>query len=225
MNEQGQGESSGQRTSVLVVDDHRTFADLLSFALSGEPDLECVGAAHDIEKGLALAIALKPDVVIMDVRVGTGDGIEATAALTELLPETRVVVLTAHASQPLLERAAAAGACCLLPKDGSLVEMLSALRTARRDGFVVHPTLLKTLIESRRQPETPVPGLTVREHEVLDLLAEGVYVGSIAQTLGISVSTCRGYVRGLFTKLDAHSQLEAVAIAKRLGLVGDGEPQ
>ncbi len=205
---------------VLVVDDHRTFTDLLAFALEGQPDLTCLGTAHTVEEAVALATRLVPDVVLMDVRVGDGDGVAATAELTSRLPQTRVVVLTGHPTHSLLERAAAAGACCLLPKDSSLDEALTAIRSAPRSGFVVHPKLLKMLMSSRQDPEPSVPSLAPREHEVLQLLADGVDVSGIARRLQISVSTCRGYVRGVFTKLDAHSQIEAVAIAKRLGLVG-----
>lgn len=203
---------------MLVVDDHRTFAELLAFALAGQADLECIGTADSVEKGVALAIRLQPDIVVMDVRVGEGDGIEATAEITARLPETRVVVLTAHTTQSLLARAAAAGAACLLPKDGSLDEVLTALRSARRDAFAVHPTLLKMLIVTREDDHT-LPGLTAREREVLQMLGDGVDVTGISRTLGISVNTCRGYVRSIFVKLDAHSQIEAVAIARRLGLV------
>jgi DNA-binding NarL/FixJ family response regulator len=204
-----------------VVDDHRTFADLLALALSDQPDLRCVGTAHSVDEGMALARSLRPDLVVMDVRLGDGDGIEATAELTAWRPETRVIVLTAHASQGLMERAAAAGACCLLPKDGSLDDMLAALRSARRDGFVVHPSLLKSLMGGPRIPQPRAPQLTAREREVLRLLAEGRDARTIGRQLGISLSTCRGYVHSLLVKLDAHSQLEAVAIAKRQGLLHD----
>jgi DNA-binding NarL/FixJ family response regulator len=214
--------SSDERTSILVVDDHRVFADLLAFALEGQPDLRCVGTAHSVEEGLALADRLRPDVVVMDVRLGEGDGIAASAELTRTHPDIRVVVLTAHATQSLLEDAAAAGACCLLPKDGSLDDMLTALRAARRDGFVVHPALLRTLMVSRYEPRTQRPDLTRREQDVLQMLAQGRDVRSTARALGISVATCRGYVRSLLVKLNAHSQLEAVALAKKGGLI-DGE--
>ena len=208
-----------EQTSVLVVDDHRTFTDLLALALAEQPDLRCVGTAHTVEEGLALADKLLPDVVVMDVRLGDGDGLAATAALMSRHPQMRVVVLTAHATQDLLERAGAAGACCLLPKDGALSDMLNALRTSRRDGLVVHPLLLKTLMGARREPRPYLPPLTAREADVLRMLAEGLDARAISRRLDISLNTCRGYVRGVLGKLDAHSQLEAVAIAKRHGLV------
>ena len=205
--------------SVLVVDDHRTFADLLEVALGGEPDFTCVGSANGVQAGLAKIELLRPDLVVMDVQLGDGDGVTATAAITRRYPEVRVVVLTAHADADLMRRAADAGACCLLPKDGSLPDLLNALRTARRGGFVVHPTLLKTLVSAQPAGSPYVPPLSRREHDVLQMLAAGVDVRGIAEQLGISLNTCRGYVKSLLAKLNAHSQLEAVVVANRHGLI------
>jgi DNA-binding NarL/FixJ family response regulator len=214
-----------QRTStstidVVVIDDHRTFADLLALALAGEPDMNCVGTADSVEAGLCLVESVRPDVVVMDVQIGDDDGILATARLIERHPTTRVVVLTAHADRHVLNRASDAGACALLPKDGSLSEMLSALRTARRGGLVVHPQLLRKIVGTVRPVgQSYVPPLTRREHQVLQLLADGLDARTVSKQLDISLNTCRGYIKSLLLKLEAHSQLEAVAIASRNGLV------
>jgi DNA-binding NarL/FixJ family response regulator len=209
-------------TSVLVVDDHTTFSDLLAMALDHEPDLTCVGTAAGVARALAMVDRLRPDLVLMDVHLGDGDGIAATAQLTRTYPELRVVVLTAHVDSALMQRAADAGACCLLPKNGSLPDMLAALRSARRGGLSIHPGLLKVLITSKPPSSDYVPPLTPREHDVLRMLAGGSDARAIAKSLGISVSTCRGYVKNLLLKLDAHSQLEAVVIATNRGLVNVG---
>jgi DNA-binding NarL/FixJ family response regulator len=205
--------------TVLVVDDHQTFADLLEIAFEGEPDLACVGSAHSVAAGLSMVEQLRPDLVVMDVQLGDGDGVQATTTITARWPDVRVVVLTAHADASLMRRAADAGACCLLPKDGSLPELLTALRTARRGGFVVHPTLLKTLVSDRPTPREYIPPLSRRETDVVQMLAVGMDVRAIAEELGISLNTCRGYVKSLLSKLNAHSQLEAVAAANRHGLL------
>ena len=205
--------------NIVVVDDHKVFAELLAMALSREPDLECVGHAQSVDEGMALVESMKPDIVIMDVQLGDGDGIAATAELAERFPELRVVVLTAHVDQRLLQRAAAANACALLPKDGDLPDMLAALRSARRGGFAVHPTLLRRLVGRTEVPTPRRPPLTQREQEVLQMLAAGLEARMIAQEIGISLNTCRGYVKSLLAKLGAHSQLEAVAIAMRHGLI------
>lgn len=209
-------------TRVVVVDDHRTFAELLALALSAEPDLDCIGTAHSVEQALNMLGAMGPDLVIMDVRLGDGDGIAATAQMTKMFPDLRVVVLTAIVSPSLMRRALDAGACALLRKDGALDEMLHALRSAQRGEFAVHPGLLMELV--RHDPPIPPPSLTEREHQVLQRLAAAEDTRSIARELGISVSTCRGYVKNLLAKLGAHSQLEAVVIAMRHGLIYAGPP-
>lgn len=209
-------------TSVLVVDDHTTFSDLLAMALDREPDLTCVGTAASVTEAFVKVDERRPDLVIMDVRLGEGDGVTATAELTRSYPELRVVILTAHIDTALMQRAADAGACCLLPKDGSFPDLLEALRSSRREGLVVHPALLRTLIMSQPQRDVIIPSLTRREREVLKMLADGLDARAIAKNLGISVNTCRGYVKNLLLKLDAHSQLEAVVIATNRGLVSVG---
>lgn len=211
--------SANDKIRVLVVDDHRTFADLLALALAGQSDLECVGVAITAQAARVLAESQRPDVVVMDVRLGDDDGLSLTGELTTCFPELRVVVLTAHATSSLLERAADVGACCLLPKDGSLQEVLSGLRTARRGGLVVHPLLMRALMAGRPREVVGGPDLTQRETEVLRQLALGRDARGIARDLGISLHTCRGHVRRLLKKLDAHTQLEAVAHAVRAGLI------
>ena len=210
--------------NIVVIDDHKVFAELLAMALTREPDLLCVGHAQTVEEGMTLVETLSPDIVIMDVQLGDGDGIAATAELTERFPQLRVVVLTAHVDQRLLQRAAAANACALLPKDGDLPDMLAALRTARRGGFAVHPDLLRRLVGGAEVPTPRRPPLTQREQEVLQMLAAGLEARMIAQEIGISLNTCRGYVKSLLAKLGAHSQLEAVAIAMRHGLINVRTP-
>lgn len=210
---------SSAPTTVLVVDDHRTVADAVALAVEREPDLTCVGTAHSAAEAVALARRLKPDAVVMDVRLGDGDGIVTTAELVAGQPGLRVVVLSAFVDQALLVRAAGAGACALLPKDGSLSDLIEALRSSRGDGFVVHPTLLRALMRTGPDSGAPLRRLTQREQDVLTMLAEGDDATTISRKLGISVNTCRGYVKSILAKLDAHTQLEAVVLATRLGLI------
>lgn len=206
--------------SVLIVDDHTVFAQLLARALDHEHDLACIGSAHDVRSGMALIESLRPDVVIMDVRLDDGDGIAATAALTRRFPELVVVVLSAFVDKALLTRAAAAGAAALIPKSGDLDDILRTLRTVRPGEFSVDPRLLRQLVGSA--PVMPGPGLTDRELQVLRMLAAGINLGSIAQELAISLNTTRGHVKSILTKLAVHSQLEAVVVAVRRGLIDVG---
>lgn len=216
------GAQSMGRTTVLVIDDHLTFAELLTAALDREPDLVSVGHATTASEGVALSHQLQPDLVVMDVKLPDGDGFSATSAILQSHPQARVIVLTAHATAEVLERAAKAGACGFLPKDGSLASMLQTLRHARQGSLVVDPALMASLTSHRRQLEAEhrhVPALTPREQVVLELMGEGKDVRTMAKELNLSPLTCRGYVKTLLSKLGAHSQLEAVAIASRLRLI------
>jgi DNA-binding NarL/FixJ family response regulator len=203
---------------VAVVDDHSTVSELMARALDDEPGIACVGTATSAAAALELVNRLRPDVVLMDVQLGSDDGLETTARLLAQHPELRVVILTARTDADLVTRAAHAGACSLLPKNGSLSDVLAALRTAPRDGLTVHPHLLRELVTATTQ-EGPVPRLTDREREVLQLLAGGRTVHQIARLLALSEHTVRGHVKKLLQKLDAHSQLEAVAVATSRGLL------
>lgn len=209
----------GQPLSVAVVDDHRAVADAMAFAVERADGLECAGVAYSAASALELVHRERPDAVLMDVRLGADDGIALTAQLTARFPELRVVVLTAHLDLGLLDRAADAGACALLPKDGSWEDVVTAIQSASRDGFHVHPQLLRGFLGSQPRHGMPPVDLTSREQEVLRLLAEGRDASVIARTLGISVLTGRSHIKSVLAKLGAHSQLEAVVTASRLGLV------
>lgn len=206
---------------VLIVDDHTTFAELLAQALEREPDLTCVGFAADITAAMEQCERLRPDVVVMDYHLPDGDGITAAERLLARAPETRVVMLTGDPDPQALTRAAGSGICAFLPKDGSLTTLLETLRHARNGGMMVHPLLVTQLGARKRAPAHPTgfAALTHREVDVLLLMAEGKDVRANAKALGISENTCRGYVKSILSKLGAHSQLEAVAVAGKLGLL------
>ncbi|MFW6186691.1 MAG: response regulator [Actinomycetota bacterium] len=214
----GSEEGRATRTSILVVDDHTTFAELLTGALRQEPDLHAVGVADDVESSVRLCAALRPDVVVMDYHLSGGNGVTASARILRERPGTRIVMLTGDPAQHVLEAAAATGICAFLPKDGSLATLLGTIRGARCGTMSVHPSLLATAHPSRRAG-VEVPALTQRELQVLRLMAQGHNVGTNARLLSITPNTCRGYVKTILAKLGAHSQLEAVAVASRLGLL------
>jgi DNA-binding NarL/FixJ family response regulator len=212
-------------TRILIVDDHRTFAELFAIGLEREPDLEPVGHARTTTEALDMTESLRPDLVIMDVRLGDGDGIAATAQLTEKYDDLCVIVLTGHADASLITRAAEAGACGFLPKDGALDSMLHALRSARRGSLVLPPEMLALMSGGGPAAAAPAPSgpqLTARELEVLDLLGHGLNPRTIARRTSLSEDECRGLLKSVMAKLDAHSLLEAVVTANRYGLISVG---
>ena len=210
------------RVRVLVVDDHRTFADLLSGALAAS-GMTCVGTANSAAQAVAMAAALSPDIVVMDIQMPREDGLSATRRIREAAPDAVVAVVTAHRDPDWVVRAAQAGASAFIPKDGSLAEMLDVLGRVRAGQMLVAPS---TFAGGRSEPASTrglreaTPTLTRREQQVLDCLGRGMQVKAIARVLSITQETCRGYVKSLHVKLGARSQLEAVVKAQHLGLLG-----
>ena len=201
-------------TKIVIVDDHRTFAELLTMALDGQPDFEVIGTAGTAEAAVQLAVRARPGLVVMDIQLGAQDGLDATRRIRHLLPEAVVMVFSAHRDPSWIAKATSAGASAFVQKSGSLSEMLWILRHARNGSMLVAPSLL-------RQAETSrvVDRLTGRERDVLALMGKGVAPAQIARVLHISVHTCRGYVKSIHAKLGARSQLEAVVKAQQLGLI------
>jgi DNA-binding NarL/FixJ family response regulator len=213
---------------VLIVDDHLAFAEAVAIAVDAQADLECVGATPDVEEALRLTTDRAPDVVLMDVYLPGVDGIEATRRIKAGNPGTRVLILTGHTELDILTQAATAGASGFLPKESSLQEVIDAIRAPVDDKIVLESSTLAALVERLRDTERAsaqqardASRLTRRELEVLGLMREGLDPQTIASRLGISVHTCRGHVKSVLLKLGAHSQLEAVVIAAREGLLAD----
>jgi DNA-binding NarL/FixJ family response regulator len=214
------------RVKVLIVDDHASLSGALAIAIDGQAGLACVGCASSLGEAAALVAELAPDVVLMDVYLPDGNGIEAIPALAAIRPGMRILVLTGHTDVSLLSRAALHGASGFLPKESSVASILGAIRAAGEGQMLVDGTTLASILgrladTSRRsaQRADDVPPLTQREADVLELMGQGMDPHAIASSLGISVHTCRGYQKGLMAKLGAHSQLEAVVIGTRKGLL------
>jgi DNA-binding NarL/FixJ family response regulator len=210
---------------VLIVDDHRTFAELLAMGLDSQPDIRCVGHVQQAAGAADAVAALQPDVALVDVHLGQDDGLVLAAELHARYPQLRIIALTASLDPVNIARAAKAGVCAYLPKAGALEEVLNAVRTARVGHLVLQPHMVLDLIAldhsaaAGARPGRPAV-LTAREQQVLEGLSEGMDVTSIAKRLGIRTSTCRGYVQNVLTKLGAHTQLEAVAQARSRGMLG-----
>ena len=205
---------------VLVVDDHSTFAELLTGAIDRERDLASVGHATTGADGVAMFAELRPDVVLMDVQLPDMDGFGASAQILAMNPDARIIMLTAHVTADAVANAAASGVCGFLAKDGHFADLLSTVRTAKRGSMAVDPVLVTRLIDQPRTARRALARpLSQREISVLVLMADGRDVTTIAHALQISSHTCRGHVKSVLSKLGAHSQLEAVVVAVRIGLI------
>lgn len=211
----------GVEISVLIVDDHRSFADLLAAALRSTPGIRVVATAYSIETAVRAAETTRPDIVVMDIDLGGQDGLHATRLIRAEEPGVLVVVVSAHTDPTWIARAAGAGANGYAPKSGPLDELLTVLRHARLGKFFVARSLIRS--PAAEAPAQDHVHLTPRESEVLALLADGAGPAEIARILGISLHTCRDHVKALYAKLDARSQLEVLAKARRSGLFTDGD--
>jgi DNA-binding NarL/FixJ family response regulator len=202
-----------------VVDDHRIFAESLALALSSQQDIVCIGTAHSVAGAIVMTAELQPDVVVMDVRLGDGDGVSATADLINRLPDLRVVVLTAFLDTALVRRVAAAGARALLPKDGELAEMLEAIRGQASDGFYVHPRLHTSLFADDVPRPEPLEQLPQQEQDILRMLVAGLDAAAIGRELDLPEPTARLHIKTLLAKLGAQTRFDALVIAMRNGLI------
>lgn len=211
---------------VVIVDDHRSFAEALAIAIDAEPDLTCVAIAGTAAAGLATAQQVRPDLVVVDMQLPDLPGPALVRKLHESLPGTRALAFTAYADAASVAAAAAAGVCAFLRKECSLRDLVTTLRTAGSGPMAIDADTLSAMVSTTHRPPAPAPvvdragvHLTPREAEVLGLLDRGCDAQGIARRLGISIHTTRGYVKTLLSKLDAHTQLEAVANARRHGLL------
>jgi DNA-binding NarL/FixJ family response regulator len=207
--------------TVLVVDGQHLVAELLSAVLQAQDDLSCAGRATSLSSARTHLRTACPDVVVISSVVGGEDGVAFAAELLAAEPCIRVVVTDGAQDFPTVARAAKAGVSVYLPTGAGVVEVLEAVRTCRR-GTITAPAHL--VAASPPDPvelvdDAALSELTPREREVLVLLAEGLTVDRISRRLQLSLHTTRGYVKRILAKLEAHSQLEAVAVAKRRGLL------
>lgn len=202
---------------ILLVDDHPVVRHGLRGMLDAEPDLTVVGEASSGADGVAAAAELIPDVVLMDLRMPGGDGVEATGRILARLPRVRVVVLTTYETDRDILRAIEAGACGYLLKDASPADLAGAVRAAARGETVLAPSVASTLV---RQVRTPAPpALSAREAQVLRLVAEGRTNADIGRVLFISEATVKTHLLRVFSKLDVADRTAAVTRAMALGMI------
>lgn len=214
---------SGQRESIriLIVDDQELFRRGLVLLLDTEPDLEVVGEASDGNHAVGLAASTAPDVVLLDVRMPEYTGLQACAAIKDVVPSARILMLTASDDEADLYDALKNGASGYLLKDSSIDEVAQAVRLVADGQSLISPSMAAKLIDEfksiSRQDRIPAPGLrlTEREIEVLRLAARGLNNREISKELFISENTVKNHVRNILDKLQLHSRMEAVMYAMR----------
>ncbi|HYR94313.1 MAG TPA: response regulator transcription factor [Methylomirabilota bacterium] len=205
---------------VLVVDDELLFAELMRVALSRADDIEVVGVVHAVGEALAEAPRLAPAVVLCDYHLPDGTGADVARSLRRTLPDVSVLVLTGDPSPSVLADVARSGAVGHLTKARGLDEVVAAVRQAAGGEILFTPSELQRLLLTEPPAERTLDEpLTARELEVLRLLAGGTSTAASSVQLGISPATLRAHVQAILRKLGAHSRLEAVAEAARMGLI------
>ncbi|MFG1861891.1 response regulator [Microbispora bryophytorum] len=204
---------------VVVVDDQQLMREGLVALLDLVDDVEVVGDARDGEKALRLVAELRPDIVLMDLRMPVMDGVEATRRITREYPEVVVVVLTTYDDDQSVDSALLAGACGYLTKDAGRVDIAAALRSAATGQSTFSAAVSRRLVDALSRaappPVTACPdGLTVREVEVLRLVARGLSNAEIGSALFIAETTVKTHINNAFAKIGVRNRTEAAAYAR-----------
>ena len=206
---------------LLIADDHPVVRDGLAAMLSTQPEVEVVGMAASRHEVVAHALALRPDVVLLDLEMPELDGVEALRQLAVRCPEVKALVFTAFDTDERIVGAVQAGARGYLLKGAPRDELFNAIRVVSQGGSLLQPVVASKLIQRIAQPpaEPPVDPLTGRELEVLRLLAQGKANKEIAAALHISERTVKFHVSAIFTRLGAGNRTEAARFAVQRGLI------
>jgi DNA-binding NarL/FixJ family response regulator len=219
--------TESNRIRVVIVDDDVVLADALHQLWERDGEISIVGVAHTAADGVVLACRERPDVILMDHHLPDMTGASATSAIAAELPSTPIVMLTRDDSDETLLAALEAGASGFLLKRSGIREVSDAIRHAAAGEILIPPAAMARLmavIRERRRRASEIElhreRLSARELEVLALMRDGLDTRAMANRLGIGQATIRTHASAVLGKLGAHSRLEAVAIAIRLGILG-----
>jgi DNA-binding NarL/FixJ family response regulator len=208
---------------VLLADDHRILRDGIRALFDDQADIEVVGEAEDGLKTVKMVAQLQPDVVVMDIAMPLLNGLEATRQIQRDYPRVKVLILTMHENEEYIRQVLAAGALGYVLKDAAARDLLGAIRAVYQGEAVLSPAITRLVIEDYLRwgdirAEDTSDGLTPREREVLQLIAEGYTNKQMAEILNLSVKTIQSHRTNLMSKLDLHDRGELIkyAIQKKI---------
>lgn len=211
---------------LLIVDDHIITRKGIFMFLSTEPDIEIVGEAESGPEAVWRARALRPDVILLDLVMPQGDGLDAIPHLKQDLPDVKIIVLTTFDDESRVKAALKAGANGYLLKDANGATLLQAIHAVQNGGVPLHPIITKYLLkETYQHDHNGHTYLTRREKSVLQLVARGLSNKEVAHTLHLSEGTIKTHVSNILTKLNMASRTEAAAWAIQVGLVSEELPR
>lgn len=212
--------------NIVIVDDQLLFRQGLVNMVQSQPDMTVVGQAGSLHEAIKTVLGVKPDLVLMDLLLPDGDGLEAMKAILSHLPETRIIILTAHDSEDMLVLSFLNGAKGYLLKNTPISKLLVSLRAVYRGEIALSRAMTGRVLDEFTRVVTltnhfhgNVNNLTARELEVLQLLGTGATNREIASTLFIAENTVKIYVHNIYEKLKLRNRREAMRFARRSGLV------
>lgn len=207
---------------ILIADDHPIVREGLRGLIAVTPGMEVVAEAADGEEAIQQACTARPDVILLDLVMPRKDGLQAIQEIKQENPQARILVITSFAEDEKVFPAIKAGASGYLLKDSSPQELLQAIREVHRGEVSLHPTIARKLVQELNRPPNLPPSkepLTLREMEVLTLLAQGLSNLKLAEKLGVSEVTVRTHIHNILNKLHLANRTQAALYALHEGLV------
>jgi len=208
---------------VILADDHRILREGIRALIEDQDDMVVVGESEDGMATVKMVGELEPDVVVMDIAMPLLNGLEATRQIHRDFPQVKVLILTMHDNEEYIRQVLAAGALGYVLKDAAARDLLGAIRTVNQGEAILSPAITRLVIEDYLRwgdirPEDTTDGLTPREREILQLIAEGYTNKEIAGILSLSIKTVQSHRTNLMNKLDLHDRGELIkyAIQKKI---------
>lgn len=204
---------------ILIVDDHKVVRDGIRYMLSDAPDIEIVGEAGSAEAMFEIIDEDPLDVVLLDIRMEGMTGLDALSRIAADFPQIRVLMLSMHDQPGYVRRAIELGASGYLLKSAGRDEILAAISAVSEGETYIQSSLIEPLLAAVKGSPRQTGRLSPREHQVLQLIANGSENKQIARELRLSEATVKTYIRGVFDRLDVSSRAEAVAVGLRIGII------